>query len=283
MTKLGCPVPQTTLSSRAQQNDSPSESSCEVEGPAVSPVGQFPGFLPPSDQNRATILIIPMEFKTVINKFLYRIEAKPGGGFIATCKDSSLPPIEGATRTEVEQKIQESISAGLAAQFPSLKPLFENKEVKLSYHIDPKPGGGYIVHHGDPNSNDPAHQPIEGSTREHVESLIESKLFSALMERLPPEMHQQIADKLNSGGLDVTVNRRVSFTTKIGGQSDLSAEKPLALDLNPGPATEVLPPGADTINQSPITYEKHKSGGIFRFLLALMALAALMYFYLHRR
>jgi len=224
-----------------------------------------------------------MEFKTVINKFLYRIEAKPGGGFIATCKDSSLPPIEGATRTEVEQKIQESISAGLAAQFPSLKPLFENKEVKLSYHIDPKPGGGYIVHHGDPNSNDPAHQPIEGSTREHVESLIESKLFSALMERLPPEMHQQIADKLNSGGLDVTVNRRVGFTAKVGDQPDFSAEKPLSLDSNRDPATEVLPPGAGTIDQSPITYEKNKSGGIFRFLLALLILAALMYFYLHRR
>ena len=224
-----------------------------------------------------------MEFKTVINRVLYRIEAKPGGGFIATCKDSSLPPIEGASRTEVEQKIQESISANLASQFPSLKPLFERKEVKLSYHIDPKPGGGYIVHHGDPNSGDPAHQPIEGSTREHVESLIESKLFSALMERLPPEAHQQIADKLNSGGLDVTVNRRVSFTTKVGGQPDFSTEKPLALDLNPGTATEVQPPGAGAIDQSPITYEKNKSGGIFRFLLTLLVLAALIYFYLHRR
>ena len=229
-----------------------------------------------------------MEFKTVIKKFLYRIEAKPSGGFIATCKDSSLPPIEGATRTEVEQKIQESISADLGSQFPSLKPLFDSKQVKLSYHIDPKPGGGYIVHHGDPNSSDlsssdPAHQPIEGSTREHVESLIESKLFSALMERLPPEAHQQIADKLNSGGLDVTVNRRVSFATKIGGQPDLSDEKPLTLDPNPGTATEVLPPATGAINQSPITYEKNKSGGIFRFLLALLVLAALMYFYLHRR
>jgi hypothetical protein len=224
-----------------------------------------------------------MELKTVINKFLYRIETKPGGGFIATCKDSSLPPIEGATRTEVEQKIQESISTGLAAQFPSLKPLFDSKEVKLSYHIDPKPGGGYIVHHGDPSSSDPAHRPIEGSTREHLESLIESKLFSALMERLPPEAHQQIADKLNSGGLDVTVNRRLSFTTKVGGQPDFSAEKPLALDLNSGPATEVLPPATGAIDQSPITYEKNKSGGIFRFLLALLIIAALMYFYLHRR
>lgn len=224
-----------------------------------------------------------MEFKTVINKFLYRIEAKPGGGFIATCKDSGLPPIEGATRTEVEQKIQESISADLASQFPSLKPLFDSKQVKLSYHTDPKPGGGYIVHHGDPNSADPAHQPIEGSTREHLESLVESKLFSALMERLPPEAHQQIADKLNSGGFDVTVNRRVSFTTKIGGQPDFSPEKPLALDPTPSPASEVLPPGAGALDQSPIIYEEKKSGGILRFLLALLIIAALMYFYLHRR
>jgi hypothetical protein len=220
-----------------------------------------------------------MEFNQVFNQFFYRIEPKPGGGFIATCKDSTLPPIEGATRTEVEQKIQESIGASLGSQFPSLKPLFDQNQVKLHYHIDPKPGGGYIVHHGDP-----AHEPLEGSTRDHVESLIESKLFSALMERIPPELHQQITDKLNSGGLDVAVNRRINFTTKIGGQPDSAGIPPaLSAASNASQLPEDTTVGSGTLNQSPITYEKSKSGPIFRFLLTLLILAAIMYFLLHRR
>src|SRR5258708_8893832 len=104
-----------------------------------------------------------MEFKTVINKFLYRIEAKPGGGFIATSKDPSLPPIEGATRTEVEQKIQESISADLASHVPSLKPLFERTQVNLSYHIDPKPGCGYHGTSAGPNTTTTHPHPTNAS------------------------------------------------------------------------------------------------------------------------
>jgi hypothetical protein len=82
-----------------------------------------------------------MDFKRLITHFTYRIEPKPEGGFIARCKDPNLPPIVGATREEVDQKIQANISADLAAQFPGLKlPLDNaNKEVKLSYHVEAKP------------------------------------------------------------------------------------------------------------------------------------------------
>ena len=229
-----------------------------------------------------------MEFKHIIHKFLYRIETKPGGGFIAYSKDPSLPPIEGATRTEVEQKIQESIGADLGAQFPALKPLFQGQQVKLSYHIEPKPGGGYMVRHGDSHpdgshAGEAAHEPIEGSTREHVESLIESKLLSAIMKRFPAEVQQQLTDRINSGGLDVTVNRKVGVTAKLGGVpgNTPSLEPNANFSPSAGTAPEILPPG--DINQSPLTYEKSRSGPVLRVVLFLLFVFALMYFWLHRR
>jgi hypothetical protein len=210
----------------------------------------------------------PLEIKhTFFSKLLYSIEPKPEGGFIARSKDPNAPPIEGATREEIDQKIQASISADLAAQFPGLKlPLDNaNKEVKLSYHVEAKPGGGYIVHHGDP-----AHEPIEGSTREKVESAIESKLISMFMQKLPPELSQQLTSKLNAGGVDVVVNRKVSVgITRTG----LSAPAP---DEN----TDV--PQFTPLDASPITPGRDSSGAIFRFLPALLIVAALMYFFLHR-
>ena len=207
-----------------------------------------------------------MDIKQTFTKFLYRIEPKPEGGFIARCKDPSVPPIEAATREEINQKIQASISANLAAQFPGLKLPLDNKDVKLSYHIDAKPGGGYIVHHGDP-----AHDPIEGSTREKVESAIESKLFSHLMEKLPPELSQQLTSQLNAGGVEVVVKRNVGFGFSRAGSSASA------------PDSKTIPPQSTLINNSPIKLGRDSSGTIFRFLWVLLLVAAVLYFFLHRR
>ncbi len=207
-----------------------------------------------------------MEIKhTFFSKFLYRIEPKPEGGFIARSKDPGVPPIEGATREEIDQKIQASIGADLAAQFPGLKLPMDSKEVKLSYHIEAKPGGGYIVHHGDP-----AHEPIEGSTREKVESAIESKLLSMFMEKLPPELSQQLTSQLNAGGVDVGVNRKVSV-----GFTRTSLPAPAL-----GEKTDL--PQSMPLDSSPITPGRDNSGAIFRFLLALLIVAAMIYVFLHR-
>ena len=232
-----------------------------------------------------------MEFENVLSKFIYRIEPKPGGGFIATCKDSTVPAIEGATRQEVQRKIQESIAANLGAQFPALQSALSGNDVKLHYHIEAKPGGGFVIHHGDPNSLDPERAPIEGSTREHLENQIESKIVSAIMDRLPPELHQQVADKLNSGGLDIDVNRTISvssrgrpFTPIIG--KDSAA----ALDQNSPSAfgeTDLASSGTNSPiirydGNSPVQYEKSSGGALIRFLLAVAIVAAMIYVFLHR-
>ena len=93
-----------------------------------------------------------MELKRIITKFTYRIEPKPEGGFIAHASDPSLPPLEAPTRLELQQKIQANISAALAAEFPGLKLPAENQELKFNFHIEAKPGGGFIIHSHDPGA-----------------------------------------------------------------------------------------------------------------------------------
>jgi len=222
-----------------------------------------------------------MELARIFNQFVYRIEPKPGGGFIATCKDTTAPPIEGATRSEVEQKIQESIGSSLGVQFPALKQLFDANQVKLHYHIDRKPDGGFVIHHGDANSPDAAHTAAEDSAREKIEGLVQSKLFSTLMDRIPPELHQQLIDKLNSSGLDVLVSR--SVTRKTFGKADAASMLNLAMPTSENPGViSSSSLGSETTNSSPITYEKSSSGIFFKILLFLLVLAAIVFFLLHR-
>lgn len=222
-----------------------------------------------------------MELARIFNQFVYRIEPKPGGGFIAACKNSTAPPIEGATRAEVEQKIQETISSTLGLQFPALKQLFDANQVKLHYHIDRKPDGGFVIHHGDADSPDAAHASAEDSAREKIESLVQSKLFSALMDRIPPELHQQLMEKLNSGGLDVLVSR--SITRKTLGNVDAASMLNLAMPTSENPGViSSSSLGSETTNSSPITYEKSSSGMFFKIMLFLLVLAAIVFFLLHR-
>jgi hypothetical protein len=264
--------------------------------------------------DRCSLLYNPlkaMDFKTVISRFVYRIEPKPGGGFIATCKDPSAPAIEGATREEVQKKIQETISASLGTEFPALKSALATNDLKLHYHVEAKPGGGFMIHHGDTQSASSTHEPIEGSTREHLENLIESKLLSTLMDRLPPELHQQITDKLNSGGLDIEVNRTISVSTKRGdvvnplldidpdkhsgstsgstdpvplGNSGADAHQNAILSASSDDIQLAATSNASESSQSPvIRYEKASGGKFFPTLLALAILGLLVYLYLHRQ
>jgi hypothetical protein len=61
-----------------------------------------------------------MEIKKTISHFAYKIEEKPGGGFIAQPLDPANAPIEGATREEVMQKIQAQSVAELERELPEL-------------------------------------------------------------------------------------------------------------------------------------------------------------------
>ncbi len=105
-----------------------------------------------------------MELKRLIQHFTYRIEPKPEGGFIARATDPSVPPLEAPTREELQQKIQANIAAALATEFPGLKLPLNNKEVHLAFHIEHKPGGGFVL-----QSTDGSAPPIFGATHAEIE------------------------------------------------------------------------------------------------------------------
>lgn len=226
-----------------------------------------------------------MEFKKVIGKFCYRVEAKAEGGFIARCSDPSQPTIEGATRAEVEQKIRDRVSGELATQFPGLKDLFDQQTIQHTYHVEAKPGGGFLV-----NSGDPAHGPIEASTREHLEDLVASKFISHLVDKLPPDAVQQFSAQLGGGKVNVTVSRKITFTDG-GASAPRTSELPAGTPLQSGASVvktaefpPSTPPGAVTEDASPvIRYEKGGSGTFFRLLFLVLAVIVITYFFLHHR
>ncbi len=62
-----------------------------------------------------------METKRTTTRFSYRIEEKPGGGFIARSTDPGAEPLEGETREEVLRNVEAKISAIIGEQLPSFK------------------------------------------------------------------------------------------------------------------------------------------------------------------
>jgi hypothetical protein len=211
-----------------------------------------------------------MELKRLISHFTYRIEPKPEGGFIAHASDPTVPPLEAPTREELQQKIQANISAALAAEFPGLKLPLERKELKFAFHIEHKPGGGFTI-----QSTDGKGAPIEGATHEEIESHFAEKVVGLLGKYLTPELFQALGSQLGSGDVKVFVNRQVSFsegspTLTLGDAGSMQAEN--------AKSTGVVNPA----DSSPITPEASGSRTIFRFVLTLLIVAALMYFFLHR-
>lgn len=62
-----------------------------------------------------------METKRTTTRFSYRIEEKPGGGFIARSTDPGVEALEGETREEVLRNVEAKISAIIGEQLPSFK------------------------------------------------------------------------------------------------------------------------------------------------------------------
>lgn len=65
-----------------------------------------------------------MEIKNTTTKFVYQIEPRPEGGFVARPSDTSdnaaMESIEGATREEVQEKIQAKLAELIEQQVPTL-------------------------------------------------------------------------------------------------------------------------------------------------------------------
>jgi hypothetical protein len=235
-----------------------------------------------------------MDLKRLVTHFTYRIEPRPEGGFIAHATDPTVPPLEASTREELQQKIQANIAASLASEFPGLKLPLENQELKFAFHIERKPGGGFTIRSADPNA-----QPIEGATHEEIESHFAEKLLAFVGKHFMPELSQALAAQGNSGDIKVFVNRKAGFTVNTGSDTlslGLAQElvprgsiQPAEAKIEDAKLGEAKTTNADfgnlreTIDNSPITPETSSSWTIFRFLLALLIIGAMMYFFLHYR
>jgi hypothetical protein len=219
-----------------------------------------------------------MELKSLITHFTYRIEPKPEGGFIAHTTDPTVPPLEAPTREELQRKIQENIAAGLASEFPGLKLPLENQQLKFAFHIERQPGGGFAIHSADPDA-----PLIKGATHEEIESHFAEKLIAFVGKHFIPELSQALAAQ-GSGDIKVFVNRKTGFTVNAGSHTlqtdDVTIEDAKLGDAKTANAS--FSSVGDAMDNSPITPETSSSWTIFRFLLPLLIIAAMMYFFLHR-
>ncbi len=232
-----------------------------------------------------------MDVKRIMKMFTYHIEAKPDGGFIAHASDPNLPPMEAPSRMELQQKIQAKISATLTAEFPGLNLPAESQQHVLDFHIEAKPGGGFLLHSSDPNA-----APVEGATHEEIEHPFAEKVAGALGKYFLPELSEALAKQGNVGDVKVFVNRKVGFAVgtgshqlTFGNTQDLKNSQALQTEgLEPAAASNQTPDAnagaviVDSSSNSPITHVADKSWPILRFLLTLLAIAVLMYFFSHR-
>lgn len=230
-----------------------------------------------------------MDLKRLVTHFTYRIEPKPEGGFIARPSDPSVPPLEAATRDELQKKIQEKIFSGLAAEFPALKIPTDGTQQQFAFHVERTPEGGFSIHSADPND------VLHVGTEKEFESRFLEKILGFAGNRLMPELAQAIAAQAGSANIKVVVNRKTSFQVSPG-----SHKFTLGLTTTPAPTSTgsgaqtipsnnvtLAPPalkdiGGGTIDNSPITPEPSNFGKLLRFLPALILLLVFILFMLHR-
>jgi hypothetical protein len=232
-----------------------------------------------------------MELKRLISQFTYRIEPKPGGGFIAHAADPGVAPLEAPTREELQKEIQENTLAGLRTQFPGLKLPLENQDFQFAFHIERKPEGGFVIHSSDPNA-----EPIEILNHHDMESRFAEKIMGFLGKHLTPELSQALDAHGNAGEIKVFVNRKTGVTVNAGSQTlslglarNLSAPNSISNTTSISDATNAKPTDGissrfgGAINNTPIVPEGISSGKVVRFLLLVLVAWALVYFFLHYR
>jgi hypothetical protein len=227
-----------------------------------------------------------MELKHLIQRFAYKIEPKPEGGFIARAADPTTPSLEAPTREELQQKIQANLLAALQQEFPGLKlPAMSgltnpsaNQGVSYEVHVERKPGGGFSVHSG---------KPGDPTTHEMVDHLVE-RLLNAADKNLP-QIAQAFAAQAGSGDLTVFVNKATSTNSGAGLTKLFAPAQPIqAKEVTVQAVTvETAPTSKESFNNpvianTPIVPEASGTWKVLRFLLAVVILLVLMYWFSHR-
>lgn len=217
-----------------------------------------------------------MEIKRAISRFVYRIEPKPEGGFIASCDDPGVPPLEAATRSELEQKIREKLVSEVESEIPALKISLEKKFISL----DPSSAAG------------PAAQPgVDGGAKPAVEQWLTGKAVALIEKNLSPELVEQIKQQQIDGKLKVTVtklgtagNIRREFTISNANAGQLlsrflKGRQGNSAALEPSNPVSASFSGTDLDSTSPITPTTGSS--LLRFLAAALVLIGILFIFLY--
>jgi len=226
-----------------------------------------------------------MDLKRLFTQVVYKIEAKPEGGFIARATDPSVPPLEAPTREELQEKIQQKMLSLISEEFPGLKVPPGAKHTEMSFHIEHNPGGGYSIHSSDPNT-----PVIQTENHQELESRFLEKVLGFADSGLAPELVKKLAAQVGSANVKVVVNRSVSFQTNSEGKGITFGTPKSASFQSAATQTPQLTDASASPNQltgaitnNPITPEPSNAGKVFGLLITLLILAGMMYLYLHNR
>jgi hypothetical protein len=226
-----------------------------------------------------------MEIKRTISRIAYRIEPKPEGGFIARCSDPTVPPLEAASRFELEQQIKAKITAEMESQFPGLKIPFDESETKF-ISLETKPDGGFAA-----QPVDTSLQSSEGGTKKAVEQWLTDKAVTLVEKNLPPELVEQLKRQQIDGKLKIAVTKvgtegkvRREYIVSNGNAGELLSRFLKGPQKTSGalePSTPVSSSFSNTTldSNSPIT--PASSSSFLRFLAAALVLIGLLFFFLY--
>ena len=221
-----------------------------------------------------------MEIKRTISRVIYRIEPKPEGGFIARCDDPTVPPLEGASRFELEQQIKDKITSEVESQIPGLKISLEKNIILLDNKTN------VFAQSGNPSS-----QSADGATKNAVEQWLTGKAVSLVENNLPPELLEQIKHQQIDGKIKIAVAKlgaegkvRREYTISNGNVGQLLSRFLKGSQKNSG-ALEPSNPvsasfsGTNLDSTSPIT-PGSDSSSFHRFLLASIVLVGILFLFL---
>jgi len=234
-----------------------------------------------------------MDLTRLVTQFSYRIEPKPEGGFVAHASDPAVPPLEAPTRQELQTKIQQNILSMVSTAFPGLKLGEPGINRQFAFHVERTPDGSFAIHSADPNTD-----VVKAGTQEELESRFLEKLINFAGKHFLPQLAQAVAAQGNSASLNVVVNRKTAFTLSTGSHKISVGLMKDSAAVGSVPArdserearqwhTNVQNPDLSrlggTFENSPITPESNKMWIFFRFVLALLGAAVLVYFFLLHR
>lgn len=231
-----------------------------------------------------------MEIKRTISRIFWHIDAKPEGGSIARSNDATVPPLEAATRAELEDKIkikEEKMVAEMNGLFPGLKLDLAKPGstlISLEAHAD----SGVIMQPGDASR-----QSAEAGTKKGLDNWLTQNALTLLAKQLPPDVAEQLKEQAHDGKLKIVVGEPTKLNLQTQVRTNVityeTGKTPFGLSSpeqkTPGALQPSAPvPASFSTSQldtgSPIT---PVSGGnsFILFLLAAIVLLGLLLLFIH--